>query len=178
MTELLVAVVTFLCLTVGAFAALYVSLREPFKRLRDDTIETVSLVANIFVVMTSLVLGLMMYSAKNTLETANHNVHALARDIILLDRIARALGPDADETRRHLLEYLQESLNGRGNVIEEDPRAEAILDATGTSLGAIRVSGAGRGPASDNRPSCCPGRAASAMAPRFFRRIRRDTRCK
>jgi hypothetical protein len=140
-TELLVAAMTFLCLMVGAFAALYASAREPFKRLRDDTIETLSLVANIFVVMTSLVLGLMMYSAKNTLETANHNVHALARDIILLDRIARALGPDADETRRHLVEYLQESLDGRGNVIEEDLRAEAILDATGTSLGAIRVSG-------------------------------------
>jgi hypothetical protein len=140
-TELLVAVVTFLCLTAGAFAALYASAREPFKRLRADTVETVSLVANIFVVMTSLVLGLMMYSAKNTLETANHNVHALATDLILLDRIVRALGPEADETHRHLLEYLQESLSGEGNVIEEDPRAEAILNAAGTSLQAIRVSG-------------------------------------
>jgi hypothetical protein len=96
-------------------------------------------VANIFVVMTSLVLGLMLYSAKNTLETANHNVHALATDIILLDRIVRVLGPEAEETHRHLVEYLQE--NGVGNVIEEDPRAEAILDAAGTSLRAIRVSG-------------------------------------
>jgi hypothetical protein len=139
-TELLVAVVTFLCLTVGAFAALYAGAWEPFKRFRVDTIETVSLVANIFVVMTSLVLGLMMYSAKNTLETANRNVHALATDLILLDRIVRAL-PEADETHRQLVEYLRVSLNGSGSVIEEDPRAEAALDAAGKSLGAIRVSG-------------------------------------
>jgi hypothetical protein len=92
-TELLVAVVTFRCLTLGAFAAVHASARESFKRVRDDTIETVRLLANIFVVMTSLVLGLMMNSAKNTLETANHSVHALATDIILLDRIVRALGP-------------------------------------------------------------------------------------
>jgi hypothetical protein len=99
------------------------------------------LLANIFVVMTSLVLGLMMNSAKNTLETANHNIHALATDIILLDRIVRALGPEADETHRHLVEYLQEATNGAGNVTQEDRRAEAILDAAGTSLRAVHVSG-------------------------------------
>jgi hypothetical protein len=140
-TELLVAVVTFLCLTVGAFAALYLSAREPFRRLRPDTIDTVSQVANIFVVMTSLVLGLMMVSAKNTFETANRNVHALATDIILLDRIARALAPEADETRRRLVEYLQEATDGAANVTQEDPRAEAILDAAGASLREVRVSG-------------------------------------
>ena len=134
MTELFVVVVTFFCLTVGAFAAVYASAREPFKQLRDDTVETLRLVANIFVVMTSLVLGLMMNSAKNTLETANRNVHALATDIILLDRIVRALGPEADEAHRHLVEYLQEATNGVGNVTHEDPQAEAILDAAGTSL--------------------------------------------
>jgi hypothetical protein len=141
MTELLVGVVTFLCLTVGAFAGLYASAREPFKRLLAESAETVSLVANVFVVMTSLLLGLMMYSAKNTLETANRNVHVLATDLILLDRIVRALGPEADETHRRLVEYLQQSLDGRRNVIEEDPQAEAILDAAGTSLRSIRVSG-------------------------------------
>ena len=86
---------------------------------QEDTRTTVRLVANLFVVMTSLVLGLMLNSAKNTLETDNRNVHALATDLILLDRTMRALGPQAGEARQHLDEYVQASL--REDSILEEP---------------------------------------------------------
>jgi hypothetical protein len=52
----------------------------------------------------------------------------------------RALGPEAEDARRHLVEYVQTSLKG-ANILEEDPQAEASLEAAGTSLRAIRVSG-------------------------------------
>jgi hypothetical protein len=72
-------------------------------RSQDDTKSTVRLAANLFVVMTSLVLGLMMNSAKNTLETDNRNVHAAsAIDLIILDRTVRTLGPQACEARPSL----------------------------------------------------------------------------
>jgi hypothetical protein len=87
-------------------------------RSQKDTKTTVRLVANLFVVMTSLVLGLMMNSAKNTLETDNRNVHAPATDLIVLDRTMRALGSQAGEARQHLVEY-----------------------AVGTSLRAMQLSG-------------------------------------
>jgi hypothetical protein len=109
-------------------------------RGQEDTKATVRLVANLFVVMTSLVLGLMMNSAKNTLETDNRNVHALGTDLILLDRTMRALGPQAGEARRHLVEYVQTSLH-EDSILEEDPEAEASLDAVGTSLRAMQLSG-------------------------------------
>jgi hypothetical protein len=109
-------------------------------RSQDDTKTTVRLVANLFVVMTSLVLGLMMNSAKNTLETDNRNVHALATDLILLDRTMRALGPQAGEARQHLIEYVQASLH-ENSILEEDPDAEASLDAVGASLRAMQLSG-------------------------------------
>jgi len=89
--------------------------------------------------MTSLVLGLMLNSAKNTFETNNRNIHALATEIILLDRTMRALGSQAEDARRHLVEYVQTALKG-ANVLEEDPQAEASLEAAGTTLRAIRVS--------------------------------------
>jgi len=50
-------------------------------------------VANLFVVMTSLVLGLMMNSTKDTFETNNRDIRTLATDLILLDRIMRARKP-------------------------------------------------------------------------------------
>jgi hypothetical protein len=49
------------------------------------------------------------------------------------------LGPQADEVRRHLTEYVQTSLTD-ANVLEEDSRAETLLDAAGASLRAIQVS--------------------------------------
>ncbi len=139
LTELLAAVVTFLCLIGAAFLGVFSNAVLRPQHLQNDTNATVRLVANIFVVMTSLVLGLMMNSAKNTLETDIRNVHALGTDLILLDRNMRALGPETDEARRHLVEYLQAALKD-GNILEKDPRAEAFLDAAGASLRAIRVS--------------------------------------
>src|SRR5499427_4298587 len=106
---------------------------------QDDTSSVVGLVANLFVVMTALVLGLMLNSAKNTFETNNRDIRTLATELILLDRTLRALSPEADDARRHLVEYVQTSLKG-GNILEEDPQAEASLEAARTSLRAIRVS--------------------------------------
>jgi hypothetical protein len=126
------------CLTAAAFAGLFGAAihRRP---AQDDINATLRLVANIFVVMTSLLLGLMLNSAKNTFETDNRNVHALATDLILLDRTMKALGPQANEARRHLTEYVRTSLTD-ASILEENSRAEALLNAAGASLRAIQVS--------------------------------------
>jgi len=88
----------------------------------------VRLVGNLFVVMTSLLLGLMLNSAKNTFETNNRNIRALATELVLLDRTMRALGPEAEDARRHLVEYVHTALK-EANVLEESPQAEASLEA-------------------------------------------------
>jgi len=123
----------------AAFLGLFSKTRLPSEHLRDDTRSGVGLVANLFVVMTSLVLGLMLNSAKNTFETNNRDIRTLATELILLDRTMRALGPEAEDARRHLIEYVQISLKA-ANPLEEQPQAEAALDASGNSLRAIRVS--------------------------------------
>jgi hypothetical protein len=128
-----------MCLMAAALVGLLGAAIHP-GRSREDTKTTINLVANLFVVMTSLVLGLMMNSAKNTLETDNRNVHALGTDLILLARTMRALGPQADEARRRLVEYVQTSLH-EDSILEEDPQAEASLDAVGASLRAMQLSG-------------------------------------
>jgi hypothetical protein len=61
----------------------------------------------------------------------------LATEIIQLDRIMRALGPEAEDGRRHLLKYIQLALND-ADPLEENRDAEASLDAVGASLRAIR----------------------------------------
>jgi uncharacterized membrane protein len=134
-----VAVLAFLSMMGAALLGLFSETRLPSEHLQDDTRSVIRLVANLFVVMTSLVLGLMMNSAKNTFDTNNRDIRTLATELILLDRTMRALGPEAEDARRHLVEYVQTSLRG-ANILEEDPQAEASLEAAGTSLRAIRVS--------------------------------------
>jgi hypothetical protein len=139
MSAFVVAVITFLSVLGATLLGLFSKTRLPSEHLQDDTSGVVRLVANLFVVMTSLVLGLMLNSAKNTFETNNRNIRALATELILLDRTMRALGPETEDAHRHLVEYVQTALK-ESNILEENPQAEASLEAAGSSLRAIRVS--------------------------------------
>ena len=62
-------------------------------------LDVVRLVINLFVVMTSLVLGLLINTAKNRFDAINREVHMFATDLILLDRMLQLYGDDAGETR-------------------------------------------------------------------------------
>ena len=99
MREALIAVMIFLCLAAAPLASMAVWPRLPARHRDDDTNNVVRLAANLFGVMTSLVLGLMINSAKQTFESIDHNVHAYATEMILLDRVLRQYGPDTDTVR-------------------------------------------------------------------------------
>lgn len=138
MAEYVVAILAFLSMMGAALLGLFSKRTVPTEDVQA-TSSVVRLVGNLFVVMTALLLGLMLNSAKNTLETNNRNIRTLATEIILLDRTMRALGAEAEDGRRHLIEYVQNGLE-EGDILEEDPQAEAALDAVGAGLKAIRVS--------------------------------------
>jgi hypothetical protein len=138
LAQLPIAILAFVGITGAALVGLFGAAVEP-GRPPDEIRATVRLVANILVVMTSLVLGLMLNSAKNTFEADNRNIHGLATDLILLDRSLKALGPPADDARRQIAEYVQVALR-EANIIEEDPEAEVALDAAGASIRAMTFS--------------------------------------
>jgi len=137
--EFVVALLAFLSMIGAAFLGLFIKKKRAAEHLQDNTSTVVELLAALFVVMTSLVLGFMINSAKDTSEANNRNIHTLATDIILLDRTIQGLGQEAEDTRRHLVEYAQTSLKG-ANILKEEPQAEVLLSAAGNSLRAIRVS--------------------------------------
>ncbi len=109
MNETLIALVLFLCLAMSSLGSLAIYERLPARYRGDDTQNVVRLIAGIFSVMTSLLLGLMINSAKNTLESVDRNVHAYAIGLIVLDRTLREYGPEAMPAREHLLKYAQTS---------------------------------------------------------------------
>jgi hypothetical protein len=104
--------------------------RLPSEHLQDDTNGVIGLVANLFVVMTALVLGLMLNSAKNTFETNSHDIRMLATELILLDRTMRVLGPEAEHARDDRADPAPGPWPRRWPVPEDPPRpshADVIL---------------------------------------------------
>jgi len=136
MSDALIALGFFLCLAGAAFGSLFFNARLPERHRAQDTSNVVRLCAGVFVVMTSLVLGLMVTSAKNTFESVEKNLHAYATDLILLDRSLRYYGPETVDARRQLLVYVKQAA---ARMAQSDPvlssrRAESLLDNVGLSL--------------------------------------------
>ena len=139
MIELLMPISAFCCMLGAVFVGFKVNSKCCALNTHSQTQETIGLISNMFVVITALVLGLMLNSAKGTFETNNNNVRTLASQIILLDRTMRSLEPQAAEARGHLRDYILASLK-EPNILEEDPEAAGSLEAAGASLRAIHVS--------------------------------------
>jgi hypothetical protein len=139
MSETLVAAVFFVCLAAASLGAMLLHARLPERQRADDTHAVVRAVANIFVVMTSLVLGLMVNSAKNTFEDVDKGVHAYATDLILLDRTMAQYGPETAAARATLLAYVKQAA---AHMAQRDPvlgsrTAEDMLHDVSVQLRAL-----------------------------------------
>lgn len=141
MHEALVGVAVFVCLAGASLVSLTVYDKLPSHHRQDDTSDVVRLTANLFVVMTSLVLGLMINSAKNTFESIDHNVHAYATELILLDRMLRQYGPETETVRPPLIAYVQRVVDAP-SPSQQTPTianrlSELLLTEIGNRLAAI-----------------------------------------
>jgi len=144
MYEILVPAAIFLCLVAASLGSLVVSERLPAHYRHDDTHNVIRLAANIFVVATSLVLGLLLNSSRTTFESVDRNVHAFATELILLDRSLRHYGPEAAGVRQQLAAYVRQAVAGtwpvKGSPMLDDRAAERLLDGVGNALMLIRPS--------------------------------------
>ncbi|MDX8450757.1 hypothetical protein [Mesorhizobium captivum] len=141
MGEVLIGLGIFACLTGAAIVSLMVYEHFPTHHRQDDTSAVVRLAANLFVVLSSLVLGLMINSAKNTFEAINSNVHTFATDIILLDRTLRQYGPEADGARQSLTAYVQRvvdtSTADSDTTVVPNRLSELLLNQVGDILAGL-----------------------------------------
>lgn len=135
-------------LAAAALGCLVFHVKLPPHHRQDDTQASVRLVASIFVVMTSLVLGLMINTAKNKFDAINQDVHAFATQLILLDRTLRRYGPDASDTRQRLHAYALRAANGKWTSNDPhtiaDRTSEHLLTEVANSLRAMQPADAER----------------------------------
>lgn len=139
MNEVRIAAFVFICLTGASLGALFTYERLPAHQRQDDTHSVVRLIANIFVVMTSLVLGLMITSAKGKFDGVNRDVHGYATQLILLDRMLVLYGPEANDVRRRLATYAERAANGHWTAEGglSDRTSERLIEDVGMGLRAL-----------------------------------------
>lgn len=135
-SDFLIALVAALLLTTATGLSLLGYRRAA--PMDSKTEQVIRVIGGFFVVMTSLLISLLINSAKNNFETINQNVHKLATEVILLDRDLRQGGDAALESRRALERYVQRVLERTwpkaGETLVADREAELILDDLDRSL--------------------------------------------
>ena len=139
MRETVIALLVFVALVAASLGSGVLYDRIPERHRVAATEDIVRLIANIFVVLASLVLGLMINSARVTFDSVDTNVHAYATDLILLDRTMRQYGPETAQPRKDLLAYVQQAAH---RMAQSDPvlssrQAEGLLNDVGNGLRAL-----------------------------------------
>src|SRR6202040_2238531 len=85
------------CIFGGALLGLLLQRLIPEHHLRDNSKDTVKVVAGTIATLAALVLGLLVASAKNSFDALNPEVTQSSTKVILLDRALAAYGPETKE---------------------------------------------------------------------------------
>jgi hypothetical protein len=110
MDPTLMSIVIIVCAVGGAHLGMAIRKKLPEHHQSADTKEVVKLGAGLVATLTALVLGLLVSSAKDTLDTMNHELTQTGAKIILLDRNLANFGPETMEIRGHLRNHLAHTL--------------------------------------------------------------------
>lgn len=146
MRETVIALLVCVALIAASLGSRALYDRIPERHRPSQAEDVVRLIASIFVVLASLVLGLMISSAKTTFESIDRAVHTYATQLILLDRTMRQYGPETEGTRQYLLNYVQQAAR---RMAQSDPvlgsrPAEALLKDVASGLRALTPTDAER----------------------------------
>ena len=86
----------------GAVLGLWLSSLLPEHHLRDNSKDTVKVVAGMIATLAALVLGLLVASAKNSFDAVNTEITQSSTKVIVLDRVLAAYGPETKDAREQL----------------------------------------------------------------------------
>jgi hypothetical protein len=137
MGPIITGLIVAACIFASAIAGQLLNSRLPSQHLTKETQDVVRLATGMLSVLASLVLGLLIATAKTSYDTTDQAVQGYATELILLDETFRDYGQSAAAPRDLLRQYTTQMLtdfwpNGGGQT--------AVLDnqVAGTMLEHIR----------------------------------------
>ena len=102
MSSMTIGLLSAGCIFGGALLGLLLQGLLPEGHLRDNSKDTVKVVAGMIATLAALVLGLLVSSAKSSFDATNTAMVQNGAKIILLDRVLAAYGPEAKDAREQL----------------------------------------------------------------------------
>ena len=138
------------CVFAGGLAGLRLHRVLPQAHLTKETQEVVRLATSMLSVLTSLVLGLLIATAKGTSDAVDHEMRGHAADLIVLDGALRDYGGDAAAARALLRRYTDRTVQdvwqrpGDPQAALDDVPAGALLDQVRQAVRALSPDDAGQ----------------------------------
>ena len=116
--------------------------RLPESHFTDETKNVITLAMGVVGTLTALVLGLLIATASVTYNTRSQEITTLAAKMIQLDRLLRLFGPDADDERELLRNYLTMKLkdlfpDGHTKPNLDNPKTTVLFEELEDRLSAM-----------------------------------------
>jgi hypothetical protein len=102
MSSIAISLITFAFVFGGAILGIAIRAVLPQNHLSDESRDVVKLGVGLIATMAALVLGLLIASAKSSLETQNSELTDVSSRIVLLDRVLAHYGPETKAARDQL----------------------------------------------------------------------------
>src|SRR5439155_23608753 len=99
LSSLTIGLISAACIFGGALLGLLLQGLLPQHHLRDNSKDTVKVVAGTIATLSALVLGLLVGSAKSSFDATNTAIIQYGAKIILLDRVLAAYGTETKDLR-------------------------------------------------------------------------------
>ena len=136
---LIVLIVVFASAMIGSL----IRRKLPESHFTDETKSVITLSMGVVGTLTALVLGLLTATASTTFNTRNQEITTLAAKLIQLDRLLRLFGPDADDKRELLRNYMTMKLkdlfpDGRAKPVLDNPKTTALFEDLEDQLSAMQ----------------------------------------
>lgn len=137
------------CAFAGGIGGLYLPCVLPSWHLSKETQEVVRLGTGMVSVLASLVLGLLIATAKSSYDTTDASIRTYGADLIMLDETLRDYGDDAIPARRLLRGYTELLLedswpaDGGRRFVVEDRRAGDMMEHVREAIRALKPRDAG-----------------------------------
>lgn len=137
MSPSLASVAVSVAVFAGALVGLYLHRLLPEGHLTKDTQDVVRLGTGMLSVLSSLVLAMLISTAKTTYDTTDRDLRTFSAELILLDETLRDYGPDAAAPRDLLRRYTQRMI---AETWPTDDHRSAVMDdmTSGTMLERVR----------------------------------------
>ncbi|MBS7537654.1 bestrophin-like domain [Ancylobacter lacus] len=144
MVSLVIAAAVFVSLLVGAFVGILARSRLPQHHLSRDSLDVVAIAMGMVAAITSVVLGLLIASVKESFDQVQGDVRTFAVQSILLDEALQPFGPSADTARAALVREMEVVLRDQFGQMErlDDTRSAltGAMIALGGALNALQPS--------------------------------------